>query len=98
MFTKQEFKKLDRKYFDVVLKTTYYIDLKSRNTGHTWSIYCKQLTMDRRELVVRHKHRDKDEYHIQPRFHPRNIDEAQKMIKDHDRWHLNGRRKTTMKG
>ena len=92
MFTRQEFKKLDGKYFDVLLRSAYYINLKSRNTGHTWSIYSKQLTVDRRELEISHKHKDNDEYHVQLRFHPRNIDEAQRMIKDHDRWHLNGRK------
>ncbi len=94
MFTKQELKKIDRKYFEILRKSAFYVDLKSKNTGHSWSIYSRQLDTKTRSLIIRHKHHDKDEYHEQLRYHPRTIEQAQSMIKAHDKWHLNGRKKS----
>ena len=99
MFTKDDFRKLDKTYFEVIRKTAYYLDLKSKNTGHSWSIYYYELDMSHYSLVVRHKHHDKDDYHMQLRCHPRTVKEAQDLIKQHDTWHLNGRkRRRAVKG
>lgn len=93
MFTKEDFRKIDKKYFIILQKTAFYLDLKSKNTGHSWSIYSSQIDPLHRSLVIRHKHHDKDEYHPQLRYHPKDIVAAQKMIMAHDEWHLGGRKK-----
>ena len=93
MFTKEDFRKINKKHFIVVQKTAFYLDLKSRITGHTWSIYSSQIDHVHRSLVIRHKHHDNDEYHVQHRYHPKDVLEAQKMIIAHDEWHISGRKK-----
>lgn len=93
MFSKQEFKNIDKNYFNVLCLSAYYVDIKSKNTGHSWSIYSQQLDYKHRTLVIRHKHRDQDPYHEQLRYHPKNLIDAQEMIKAHDKWHLAGRKR-----
>lgn len=94
MFTRQELKSnnIDRRHFIIVNQTVYYLELKSMSTGHSWLIYSKQLDTKHRSLVINHMHHDGDAYHEQIHMHPRSIKQAQAMIINHDRWHLNGRK------
>lgn len=39
MFSKQELKSLDRKYFTVIAADEYDVTVMSRNTGHYWYIH-----------------------------------------------------------
>lgn len=90
MFEKKDFINVDRKYFKVINETAYHLTLKSKNTGHTWDIECRENPTGR-SLIVNHKHKDSDPFHEQPWFHPRSIEEAQEMIKSHDAWQIEGR-------
>lgn len=91
MFKRDDFNELDKEYFDFLLKSAYYINLKSKNTGHIWSIYSKQINSIYRSLEIQHKHKDRDPFHVQLRWHPKSIKEAQDKIKSRDRWQLAGR-------
>ncbi len=90
MFEKKDFINVDRKYFKVINETAYHLTLKSKNTGHTWDIECRENPTGR-SLIVNHKHKDSDPFHEQPWFHPRSIEEAQELIKSHDAWQIEGR-------
>ncbi len=90
MFTKRDFNQIDTDYFLVLERSVYHIVLKSKRTSHTWDIYYKPFSGGY-SLVVNHKHRDKDIFHVQPHFHPRSISAAQEMIKRHDAWHIKTR-------
>lgn len=92
MFEKDEFEKLDNQYFKIFQKTAFHIILMSKNTNHFWDIESKSLFYGQRAIVVHHKHKKEDNFHVQLRFHPRTIDEAQNLIIEHDLWHLNGRK------
>lgn len=91
MFTRNEFNEIDRKYFQVINETCYHLTLKSTTTGHTWNIMSLGNSKGK-NLIISHKHNDMDPFHVQPCFHPKSVIDAQNMIKDHDIWHLNGRK------
>ena len=90
MFSKRDFKKLDKKHFDVVTQTALHIVLKSKITGHIWNIrslgYSAKCAM-----TVYHKHKEIQAYHSQQGMHPKSIEAAQEMILAHDIWHKEGR-------
>ena len=87
MFDRKDFNCIDREYFQVINETCYHITLKSKNTGHTWDITSTKNPYGK-SIVISHKHNDEDPFHVQPRVHPRSIQEAQDMIKAHDMWQL----------
>lgn len=89
MFTTKDFKQIDKEYFGVITKTGYHIILKSKNSGHTWDIYCQESGRGR-SLVISHKHNDFEPFHVQRKYHPKSVEEAQQMIMKHDKWHLKG--------
>ena len=91
MFNKKDLSQIDRVYFKVNAATCYNICLQSKNTKHHWII---QAIMNNgfRSLIIHHRHGNIGEYHIQPRFHPRSVKQAQEMIKSHDLYQLNGRK------
>lgn len=92
MFDIKELNKIDDRYFTVLQTTGYHVTLQSKNTKHIWDIYCKEIGCHR-SLVISHKHNENDPFHEQPKMHPKDLVEAQNMIKKHDRWHLDGRKK-----
>ncbi len=65
MFDTKEFVNVDREYFEVINETCYHLTLKSCNTGHTWDIECRNNPNNTRSLVISHKHKDSDPFHIQ---------------------------------
>lgn len=89
MFTQEELLEIDRDYFFVMNESGLHVMVKSNNTGHVWDIESQSLTMGKRSIVIHHKHKDEQAFHIQPNMHPHTITEAQEMIKKHDEWQLN---------
>jgi len=91
MFEKNEVNLLDCSYFEIIMTTGYHFVIKSKNTGHYWDVACKELFFGKRFLVVYHKHKLEDRFHIQKGLHPRSILEAQQQIKEHDIYHISHR-------
>lgn len=89
MFDQNDFAQIDKEYFRALTETGYHIILKSKNTGHTWDIYCQERTRGR-SLVISHKHSDTEPFHIQRKYHPKTVTDAQKKIMKHDKWYLRG--------
>lgn len=91
MFDKKDILQIDRDYFIVKSSTCYNICLQSKNTKHHWTI--QPVTNNGfRSLIVLHRHGNSGDFHIQPKFHPRTVSQAQELIKSHDLFQLNGRK------
>ena len=91
MFKNSEINQIDQKYFTIIQSTGYHIIIKSKNTKHTWDIYCRDGD-GFRSLVISHKHKDEQPFHEQGMMHPRTVLEAQKCIMEHDEWHMKNRK------
>ncbi len=87
MFKKEDLQCLDRKYFEILQESGYHITMESNLTGHIWDIAWRENPTGK-SFVISHKHKASDPFHLQPRMHPKTVEEAQEMIKDHDRWVL----------
>ncbi len=92
MFTRADVEKIDKAYFQIISTSSYHIILKSKNTGHSWDIQCKELFSGRQSLVIHHKHVDSDPFHDQLHLHPRTVIDAQRLIKEHDLFQMRGRK------
>ncbi len=88
MFNAKDINKIDKRYFDVIYTTCYNIKIRSRNTQHLWTIHSKDLNHNISSIEVWHQHKDEDRPHIQRGLHPLSVMEAQKLIKEHDKYVL----------
>ena len=95
MFNKKDLSQIDKTYFKVAAATCYNICLQSKNTKHHWIIQ-SIINNGFRSLIIYHRHGNNGEFHIQPRFHPRSVAQAQELIKSHDLFQLNGRKPITV--
>lgn len=94
MYKLDEIMGIDQDYFGIISIGSPNVILKSRNTGHIWCIQDRELIYGKiRSIVVYHKHREEKEFHIQKGFHPVNLSQAQDLIKEHDKWCIENRRK-----
>ncbi len=89
MFSKEELESIDREYFQVINGTSFHIIIKSKNTSHIWDIESQCIIPGKRSLVIHHKHKEEQPFHIQLNFHPKTVEEAQDLIKHHDTWQMN---------
>lgn len=56
MFSKEELKSLDRKYFAVIAADEYDVTVMSRNTGHYWYIHNPEYP-GKGSCIIFHKHK-----------------------------------------
>ena len=89
MFSKEELKSLDRKYFAVIAADEYDVTVMSRNTGHYWYIHNSEYP-GKGSCVIFHKHKALHPYHQHGRADT--LRQAVRSIQGHDRWQMNGRR------
>lgn len=89
MYKSEEFTDIDRKYFRVLSVGCYNIILQSKTTRHIWCIHQKELTYGKScSIEIYHKHKKDQPFHVQKRYHPTNLVQAQILIKDHDMWFM----------
>ena len=62
MFDENSLKKIDTKYFNIILMDDRDITIQSRNTGHYWYLHCTEYPMEQ-SLIIFHKHFFKCPYH-----------------------------------
>lgn len=55
MFDENSLKKIDTKYFNIILMDDRDITIQSRNTGHYWYLHCTEYPMEQ-SLIIFHKH------------------------------------------
>lgn len=89
MFSKEELKSLDRKYFAVIVADEYDVTVMSRNTGHYWYIHNPEYP-GTGSCIIFHKHKASHPYHQHGRADT--LRQAVRSIQGHDEWQLNGKK------
>lgn len=52
MFDENSLKKIDTKYFNIILMDDRDITIQSRNTGHYWYLHCTEYPMEPSILIT----------------------------------------------
>ena len=86
MFTRKEKNMLFDPYFEVIRETEQFIEVRSVNTGHCWSVF-KNIYNAPRKITLYHKHKESDRYFHQHRVY-RTVVDAVSEIKSHDKYVL----------
>ena len=89
MFDEESLKKIDSKYFNIILADDRDVTIQSRNTGHYWYLHCAGYPTEQ-ALVSVHKHRFQHPYHQHGRVNT--LRQAIKSIQGHDKFLMNGRK------
>ena len=89
MFDEISLKKIDAKYFNIVLLDNKDITLQSRNTGHYWYLHCAEYP-EEQSLIIFHKHFFKCPYHQHGKANT--LNQAVRSIKEHDKLQLEVRK------
>lgn len=89
MFTEEELRKIDPKYFNIILRDGLDVTIQSRNTGHWWYLHCTGVEGEN-ALIIFHRHRGSHPYHQHGKAG--SLRQAIKGIQRHDKWQMNGRR------
>ena len=91
MFTRKEKNMLYDPYFEVIRETEQFIEVRSANTGHCWSVF-KNIYNAPRKITLYHKHKESDRYFHQHRV-CRTVVDAVSEIKSHDEYVLEEKKK-----
>ena len=89
MFSVEDLKVLDPKYFSIITVSGYDVTIMSRNTGHIWYIHNPEYPGEGTCIIV-HKHKASYPYHRHGRTNT--LRQAVKSSQKHDVWQLNDRR------
>ena len=81
---------IDANYFDIIGTKDYLVVLRSRDTGHYWSLL-EQEANGHRTFLISHKHNAADQFHSQK--NKPSINACCEYIMDHDAFHLDRKRK-----
>lgn len=87
MFDAKELESLDATYFTVLYKDPFDVTIRSKNTGHFWSLHSPDCP-DNNVVIIFHSHHA-EPYHMHGRT--RTLRQAVRSIRSHDRWQLMGR-------
>lgn len=90
MINQEDIIEIDREYFDIIGEKDFVLVLRSRSTGHYWSLL-EQVYNGHRTFRISHKHKASDPYHFQ-RNKP-SVAACCEYIRDHDEYHLERIRK-----
>ena len=89
MFSTEDLKVLDPKYFSIIALDDYDVTIMSRNTGHTSYIHNPEYPGEG-TCIIFHKHKVSHPYHQHGRANT--LRQAVRSIKGHDKWQMNGRK------
>ncbi len=92
MFTKKEIAQLTDPYFYVIRITENFYEVQSRNTGHCWLIMKTPQGSPKKPVVLYHKHRISDYYHVQRELYT--VSQALSTLKNHDSYVLGSTART----
>lgn len=90
MFRESDIGMLDKSYFNIILRGDYDVTIQSKNTGHFWYIHNPEYPGED-ACVIFHKHNASHPYHQHGKS--RNMCQAIKGIKNHDKFQMNGRKR-----
>ena len=87
MFSKEELRSLDTKYFVVIVADEYDVTVMSRNTGRY--IHNSEY-LGKGSCVIFHKHKASHPYHQHGRADT--LRQAVRSIQGHDKWVIEGKK------
>lgn len=94
MFSNEDLKCLDSKYFSIINTDAYDVTVMSRNTRHYWYLHNPEYP-EQGKVIVFHSHQadrtGRVRYHLHGRANT--LRQAVRSIREHDRWQMNGRKK-----
>lgn len=90
MFSSEDLKVLDSKYFSIIAVDDYDVTIMSRNTGHIWYLHNPEYSGEG-TVIIFHKHKASHPYHQHGRAST--LRQAVRGIKSHDKWQMGGRKK-----
>lgn len=90
MFSTEDFKWLDPKYFNIITVNDYDVTVMSRNTGHYWYIHDPDCPGEDIVVLFHRHHGGSEPYHYQRR--ESSMRTAVRYIRKHDRFQMNGRK------
>lgn len=89
-FSRKELSLISEEYFEILNIAGCYIEIRSKNTSHCWSI-CKPGRFGVYPIEIYHKHRlENPVYHLHRR--KGTVWGAVEEIKKHDQYQLSGRK------
>jgi hypothetical protein len=94
VFSTEDLKVLDPKYFSIIAVADYDVTIMSRNTGHIWYIHNPEYPGEG-TCIIFHKHKASHPYRQHGRANT--LRQAVRSIKGHDKWQMNGRKYTSSK-
>ncbi len=62
MFSQEELKSVDSRYFNIITVDDYDVTIQSRNTGHYWYLHSTDVPGDT-VCIIFHKHKYSHPYH-----------------------------------
>lgn len=92
MFTNEDLKCLDPKYFSIITTDAYDVTIMSRNTGHYWYLHNPEYP-EQGTVIIFHSHRAEKSGRVRYHLHGRanTLRQAVRSIRGHDLWQMNGR-------
>ena len=94
MFSNEDLKCLDPKYFSIINTDAYDVTIMSRNTGHYWYLHNPEYPEHGTVIIFHSHHADRSgrvRYHLHGRVNT--LRQAVRSIRGHDRWQMNGRKR-----
>lgn len=88
MFSQEELKSVDSRYFNIITVDDYDVTIQSRNTGHYWYLHSTDVPGDT-ACIIFHKQKYSHPYHQHGRGN--SLRQAIWSIQSHDRWQMNER-------
>lgn len=88
MFDAKELDSLDSNYFTIIYEDPFDITIRSKNTGHYWSLHSPDCP-ERSTVIIFHSHRA-EPFHMHGRTNT--LRQAVRGIKRYDKWQMNGRK------
>lgn len=89
VFSAEDLKVLDPKYFSIITVNDYDVTIMPRNTGHIWYIHNLEYSGEG-NCIIFHKHKASHPYHQHGRANT--LRQTVRSTKAHDRWQLKKRK------
>lgn len=93
MFSNDDLKCLEPKYFSIITTDVYDATSMSKNTEHYWYLHNPEYP-EKGTVIIFHSHHadrsDRVQYHLHSRVNA--LRQAVRGIRKHDRWQMNGRK------
>ena len=92
MFDAKELASLDDRYFVIIYRDPYDITIRSKSTGHYWSLHNPEYPVSGQVIIFHSHHADKTgrvPFHLHGRAN--SLRQAVRSIQKHDRWQMQGR-------